>query len=566
MSNEDGTVWVIHNGEIYNYIEIAEELKSKGHHFKTRSDTEVILHAYEEWGAKCLDRFNGMWAFAVWDDRAKVLFCSKDRIGKKPFYYFHDGKYFIFASEIKALLLHPIVKKTPDDQTIYNYLHTGYGYADISRDTFFKDVKRLEGGQYIKIEDGKLSIKRYWDIEPKGHEKSKGVRELTNDFYELFEDAIKLRLRSDVSVGVALSGGLDSSAIACTVKRVTDRKIKTFSSCFDDQEFDERAFIEPVLRSTGFEHNFVFSDTNNILDTLQKIIWHQDEPSISLGIYVHWNVFDAAQKSGVKVVLVGQGGDETLAGYHKYYTYFFADLARKGKIPTLLKELDYYSKFHGYSRSKAMLAAFHILMSSLVPRWFKDVTMPFHQRHAGYLDPDFSRKYKRNVFTVSKFNEILNNDLYNAFKISPLPYLLRVDDKNGMAHSIESRSPFLDYRLVEFFFSIPSTLKIRDGYTKYLLRESMKGVLPEENRLRKDKKGFPVPARVWFRTRLKDDIARIFNSDSFKNRGYFNTKKVNKMFNDHVEGRGDFTSNIWSLLNLELWFRIFGDGAYEYKR
>jgi len=560
MPNEDNTLWIVHNGEIYNYIELRDELIQCGHTFRSHTDAEVIVHAYEEWGESCLNRFNGMWAFVVWDGRSQTLFCAKDRIGKKSFYYYYDNDRFIFASEIKAMLLHPRVQKKPNEQAIFNYLSTGYGYADISNETFFENIYRLEGGWCLRIKDRTLTKRKYWDIEPSCCAAPDDEKGLTERFYGLFEDAVRLRLRSDMDVGIALSGGLDSSAIACVARELTNKKLKTFSSCFEEEEYDERPFIRPVLEKTGFEHNFIFSGTDNLFETLKKIIWHQDEPSISMGIYVHWNVFEAAKKSNVKVVLAGQGGDETLAGYHKYYPYYFADLLKEGRVPSFLKELGAYANMHTRSRRDALCQTFHILAASAVPRWAKTAIAGSAGRVVPYLDRKFAGKFRKNVFTASKFRGILNNDLYNAFKMSPLPYLLRVDDKNGMAHSVESRSPFLDYRLVEFFFSIPSLYKIRDGFTKYLLRESMKGIMPEKNRLRTDKKGFPVPSKLWFRKELNEQVREVFNSDCFKKRGYFDTGCVLKMFEEHTSGKEDHTTNIWSILNLELWFRIFMDG------
>jgi len=559
MANEDNTKWIIHTGEIYNYLELKKELTELGHTFKSASDTEVILHAFEEWGEGALNRFNGMWAFAIWDTKKHQLFVSRDRFGIKPFYYFFDGEHFIFASEIKALLLHPLVKKAPNEQTIYNYLSTGYGYTDMSKDTFFDGIERLKEGHYILLRDGKFTTRCYWDITTKKDNSGKDLRELVEEFHVIFEDAIRLRLRGEAEIGIALSGGLDSSAIACTISRLTGRKLKAFSSYFKEKQYDDKKFVESVLEVTGFKGNFTFPDTRNIFKALRPIIWHQDEPALGLDIYSHWNVFETAKKHGVKVVLSGQGGDEALAGYLKYYPYFFADLIKKNKIPTLFKELKCYPGLARRAKPKVIGEALYILASSFVPGKLKDFRKLLCRNQIPYLNQNFTGEHDKGLFGGFKFNEILNNALYNAFKISPLPSLLRIDDKNGMAHSIELRSPFLDYRLVEFLFSIPSAYKIKDGYTKYFLRESMKDILPEINCWRKEKRSFSGPERFWFRDQLKNETSKIFKSKSFSDRGYFNVQKVNEMFSAHVEGRGDFKSEIWSLLNLELWFRTFID-------
>ncbi|MDD5496133.1 MAG: asparagine synthase (glutamine-hydrolyzing) [Candidatus Omnitrophica bacterium] len=562
MSNEDGTFLIIHNGEIYNYLELKEELRRAGHHFKTRSDTEVILHAYEEWGEDCTRRFNGMWAFAILNLKNKTLFCSRDRFGVKPFYYYEDDEVFAFASEIKALLKHPRIKREPDGRAIFNYLASGYGYMDISDGTFFKKVRQLKPSHSLKIslKGKKLNQARYWDLDPGKKNVFKDEEDAYRRFYEHFEDAVRLRLRSDVPLGVSLSGGLDSSSIACVAaKLLGSNRLEAFSSCFDEEkEHDERRFINPVLDRTRANANLIFTRPENVFSDMESIIWHQDEPYSTLSILPQWYVMKLAHEKGVKVLLTGQGGDETLAGYHKYYYYLFADLINSLKWDKASREIRIFKGLKGGDGNVSGAVA-KILLAYSAPEFLKSLSRSRIDRHRpSYLNRDFVKGQTGKISIEKKFASILNNDLYNALKISPLPSLLHIDDRSSMAHSVESRSPFLDYRLVEYLFSLGPEFKIRDGLTKYVLRMSLKGVIPEEVRLRKDKMGFATPLERWLKTGLKAKALEIFSSREFASRPYFDQKEVLRIFKDFTEGR---TSNghymVWSWLNLELWFRKF---------
>lgn len=561
MPNEDADIFIVHNGEIYNYIELKAELERLGHRFKSKSDTEVILHAYEEWGERCLESFNGMWSFAILDVRKKMLFCARDRFGVKPFYYYADERIFVFASEIKSLLTHPMIKGEANDKAVFNYLSSGYGYMDISDDTFFFRIKQLKPGHYIKLslEDGGFSQDRYWDLDPHKKFKAKSEGDVYKNFYDLFEDSVKLRLRSDVPLGVSLSGGLDSSSIACVAARLLKgHPLEAFSSCFDEREYDERRFIQPVLDKTKARPNFIFTKPRDLFSEIEDIIWHQDEPYSTLSIFPQWYVMKLAREKGVKVLLTGQGGDETLAGYHKYYFYLFADMLYSLKWRSALKEIRNYENFNKIDH--VFGPTFKIMLSYMAPRSLSRLFKNGANVTPSYLNRDFAAASSNRVSTEKKFDSILNNDLYNALKISPLPSLLHIDDRSSMAHSVESRSPFLDYRLVEYLFSLGPEYKIRDGFTKYILRMSLKGILPEEVRVRRDKMGFATPLEKWLKTSLKDKVLDIFNSKEFSSRPYFNQKVVLKTFEDFVEGKAGCSHyTIWSWLNLELWFRKFID-------
>lgn len=567
MHNEDSRLFALHNGEIYNYLELKKELSGLGHSFRSKSDTEVILHAYEEWGKDCLSRFNGMWAFAILDLKKRTLFCARDRFGVKPFYYYLDEDVFMFASEIKSLLCHPKVRREANDNAVFNYLVSGYGYMDISDETFFKGIRQIRQAHYatISLDGGQFTQKRYWDIDPRKRLHVTDEEDIYRDFRALFEDSIKLRLRSDVPLGVSLSGGLDSSSVTCVAAGLLKGSpIEAFSSCFDEPEYDEREFIAQVLDKTKARANFIFTAPEQLFDELEQIVWHQEEPYSTLSIFPQWYVMKLAREKGVKVLLTGQGGDEVLGGYHKYYFYLFADLFRSGRFSAARNEIRHYEELQG-DKSPVTGKVMKIIASHIAPQAVKNTLRRARRQTAPlYLSKEFTGHNTSRVFTEKRFSSILNNDLYNALKISPLPSLLHIDDRSSMAHSVESRAPLLDYRLVEYVFSLGPEYKIRDGVTKYLLRHSMKGILPEDVRTRRDKMGFATPLERWFKTSLKEKVRDIINSGSFRHRPYFDHAKARRKLDDFLEGRPGHGKNshftIWSWVNLELWMRKFIDG------
>ena len=535
MSNEEKSIWIVYNGEIYNYIELRAELEGIGHVFNSKTDTEVIIHAYEEWGVECLQRFNGMWAFAIWDCDKKKLFCARDRFGIKPFYYFYDRERFIFASEIKSLLESGI-ERDPNDLIIFDYL--AFGLQDHTEFTFFEGIKQLKPAHYLIVGNGGMQIERYWNLEVNDEIESAGSGE-GSEFYDLFEDSIKLRLRSDVPIGTCLSGGLDSSSIVCVANRfISDKKRqKTFSSCFDDEKFDERRYIEDVIKETGADKNYIFPDGGALLGEIEDLIYHQDEPFGSLSIYAQWSVMKKASES-VKVLLDGQGGDELLAGYLEYYASFFKMLFSSKKYSLLMKELVCFLSLHPRS----------------VYELFSKMRM--RNKRKGMLSQEFASGY---VDREVKYVENLSSKLLNDLTVSKLPALLHYEDRNSMAFSIESRVPFLDYRFVEYAASLPLSQKTKNGETKTVLRSAMDGVIPESIRRRQDKMGFVTPEEVWTRTVLKDWVVGILASDSFKNRGYWNAGRVSKGFEGVCAGRERYTSDLWRYVCLELWLRRFID-------
>lgn len=572
MTNEDRSIWLTYNGEIYNYLELRTELKSSGHIFKSNTDSEVIIHAYEEWGTNCLKKFNGMWAFALWDSNQKRLFCARDRFGIKPFYYYLDDKRFLFASEIKALFQDKRVERRPNNRIIYDYLVNGY--VDHTVETFFKGIKQLSAAHYLVIENGQIQITRYWDLDPTQYLGNISDEEAAARFYELFEDSVRLRLQSEVPIGSCLSGGLDSSSIVCMANKLlfsnglTGQKLigerqKTFSSCFEDERFDERDFVQEVVKQTKVDAKYVFPDGTDLINSLDTAIWHQDEPFPSVRLLSQWHVMKLAKENGVTVLLDGQGADELLAGYHFFFLKHFESLLRKLQFKRLIGEVNSYSRLH----SQPTLPIVKDLLRFVIPRRIlnlrKYVLNRVGKREEPYpwLNKDFSRKHENNTtYSPTVFSDSLKLAMYNYLSKYRLPSLLRYEDRNSMAFSLEARVPFLDHRLVEFVFSLPNTQIMRNGVTKFVLRKAMEELIPEKIQKRTDKMGFVVPEDYWLQKLNKEQILDIFTSRSFSERGYFNHPQLLKSYELYCTGHGNVDSSlVWRWVNLELWLRKFID-------
>lgn len=545
MFSHDERYVIIFNGEVYNYIEIREELKHK-FTFKSGSDTEVILAAYQEWGEACLERFNGMFALAIYDRETSNLFAARDRFGIKPFYYYLDENQFIFASEIKSIL--PLLDKNePNDKIIFDYLL--FNRTDHSEETFFKGIKKMNHGSYIKISNNELVEAKWYNLADKiGVEKSITPKE----YRELFKDSIRLRLRADVPVGVSLSGGIDSSCIVSSV--ISDFELKdlnTFSAVYGKNEkSDESEFIDEYK---GIVKNmfFITPDSDSFFNDFDSFIDAHNEPVPDIGPYAQFKVMELASDH-VTVTLDGQGADEQLAGYHYFYGSYYLELIKKMKLLKLVKENFFYLKKHS-SLNSIRFFIYYLLPSSVQNR--------LGSQKFPSIDKEFFNRFKKSSDVNQKlYNpKNLNELLFQHFEFK-LEHLLRWEDLNSMHFSIESRVPFLDHRLVEATLSSPSNQKIHKGETKHILRKAMEDILPSKIANRKDKKGFSNPREKWFRTKeFSDYIYQLINSESFKNRGYFNSEIANIQFNKHLEGKVDISKEIWKWVNLELWFRKFID-------
>lgn len=537
MTNEDGTLWMVFNGEIYNYPEIRTELLGLGHVFKSETDSEVIIHSYEEWGPDCLSRFNGMWAFAIWDMEKKELFCARDRFGIKPFYYSIKDENFIFASEIKALRCYPGVGTDPNERQLINFLK--WGLSDHTDETMFEGVYQLPAGHYMQVPvNGKPETVRYWHPEMSGELISdhRTDGEDSKRLLELLEDSVKIHLRSDVPTGTCLSGGLDSSTIVVLINRFLKEnwpdapKQKTFSAVFEDKKFDESDYIKKVVDFTEIDAYYIRPDPDDLWHDLEHLIYSNDEPFMQLTLYSQYCVMRDLSTQ-VKVVLDGQGADEIFAGYLAYIYCHISSLVRERHF------------LRAAAESAGVL-----------------------RHHSGFLryavGQYFVRKKRRNLIKgyeepLVRYRGSLNEALMADLTSANLPYLLHWEDRVSMAFSVEARVPFLDYRIVNFANMLPADKKIRNGVTKYIFRKSIKDVVPESIRCRMDKKGFSTPEEVWMKDRLKGHILDVLGSESFSSRKYWDPEMVAADYNDFIEGKKQYSSEIWRIVCTELWLRIF---------
>ena len=563
MSNAEGTVWLIFNGEIYNYIELREQLIAKGYSFRTKTDSEVIIHSYEEWGKECLSHFNGMWAFALWDARSKSLFCARDRFGVKPFYFVKNEKTFAFASEIKALLLHPDVIRKANHQIVYDYL--AYAVIDHGNETFFSDIQQLPPSHYLFVDAaGEFTTRRYYTLHCNsnlGHYREPESKKHAEKFRELLFDSIKLRLRADVPLGSCLSGGLDSSTIVCMANSlmfkdgVIDRTLigehqKTFTAVYDDATYSERPFVDKVIALTNAEPHFVRPDGNTLWDELRRVVYHQDEPFNSTSVYAQWNVMRLASEQHITVMLDGQGGDELLGGYAWHVPIYQAELLRTMRFGTLLKELAATSSITQRSVPRQLVELLGKAGRSILPQSAYEFFAPGF----GLMNREFSSAYKRTSAVLLKRNDNLQERLLQEETAFNLQQLLHYEDRNSMAFAIEARVPFVDYRVVEYAMSIPASFKIHNGWSKYPLRCAGEGILPKEIQWRKDKMGFVTPQHDWMRM-LLPKIRSLLLDEPLRSSQFLNRASLEKELKaDHPT----IANNVlWQIINLEMWMRVF---------
>lgn len=553
MVSSNNRFMIVFNGEIYNYIEIREELKLKGYIFKTNSDTEVLLAAYMEWGEQCLHRFNGMWAFVIFDRVEKKIFAARDRYGIKPFYYLKTGNSFAFASEIPPLI--PLLerKPVPDQQSVFDYLV--FNRTDQTEKTFFSEIRKLQHGHSFDIrlthdreQQTKVRIKKWYDLRANLKEPFASPEE----FKEMLGSAVGLRLRSDVPVGVCLSGGLDSSSIVSILLKDFGKKdLNTFSAVYEKGQFgDETEYIQGYKQ---FLKNMFF--TTPTAETLQadlaNYVTAHAEPIPSTSPYAQYKVMELA-KGKVVVTLDGQGADEELAGYHYFFGFYFKDLLKQMRLGKLSHEmLHYLMNHHSFYGLKTFL--YFLLPEKSKTRLRVD--------EMGYLNREFVEKYRSgNSIAGNLYNSgSLHEALLDHFEYK-LEHLLKWEDRNSMWFSLEARVPFLDYRLVEKTLATSGDLIIKNGMTKHLLRESMKGILPEKIRMRRDKVGFDTPQDEWFtKPNWRNLISEILNSRSFAGRGIVNPKEAIALYQSHISGKTNASKEIWKWIHLELWHREFID-------
>lgn len=570
MSYADGRYWIAYNGEVYNHVELRSELETIGHTFVSHSDTEVILAAYSQWGIECLHRFNGMFAFAIYDRLEKTLFIARDRFGVKPLYYWvsPDGA-FVFASEIKQFTTFPGWEARLNGQRAYDFLN--YAVTDHTDETLFEGVYQLKPGHSATIAcdagptglepSGRVQSQIWYTLSPRSFDGS--YTEACRQFGELFEDAVRLRLRADVPVGSCLSGGLDSSAIVCVMNRLLHEQNatslqKTFSACADVARFDEKKWIDIVVAATGVQGHYVYPSLEELFSSLPQITWHQDEPFGSTSIYAQWSVFQAAKDQHVTVMLDGQGSDEQLAGYHTFFGPHLAALFKRMRWVKLLSEMNAMRRLHGYDYSRSI----KYLAASTLPERIKDEL----KRRAGYehSSPEWLDSRRLGAAEVNPMDitgaagaETVLDLSIAQLTASNIQMLLHWEDRDSMAHSIESRVPFLDYRLVEFVLGLPDDYKLSNGMTKRVLRDSMAGILPSAIQNRMDKLGFVTPEEVWLRERAPDAFRARLNKAIDSAAGVLKGNECRELLEAMIQGRQRFSFLPWRMISFGQWIDTF---------
>jgi asparagine synthase (glutamine-hydrolysing) len=558
FASEDGRYRLLHNGEIYNYRELRVELEAKGHRFRTATDTEVILAAFREWGERCVERFNGMWAIALWDGREQRLFCSRDRLGIKPFYYRRDGSRFVFASEPKAFRADPASVLEPNPTAIREYLEQAF--IDHTPETFFAGILRLPPAHSLTFDRNGLRLRRYWRLEE--HEAPDG--EVAEAVRALFLDSVRLQLRSDVPVGTCLSGGIDSSAITTVVGHLlrverenalsVGERQRTFTVYFEDPAIDERRYAQAAVEAAGAEAHWVSFDAGELVGDLPRIVETQDEPFGSTSMAASWYVMRAAREAGLTVMLDGQGGDETLGGYRGHVGERLSDLLARGQVMQLTSEFD------AFRRTLGTRSALSAIARPFAPERVQRYVRARARHSATLVHPDLDGSVERPTLDASPFPDRLRSYGRVLLTQRGLPELLRYEDRNSMAHSLEARVPFLDHRFVELCFSLPGDQLIRGGRTKDVLRRALADLLPETVRERRDKIGFATPEGRWFRGALGELAGDVFASRSFVERGFVNAGQARRHLERHRTGEVEAGMELWRALNVELWARTFLDG------
>ena len=567
LSNEDGNVWITYNGEIYNHTDLRRLLEGYGHRYRTKSDTETIVHGYEQWGAECVQRFRGMFAFAVWDARVRRLLLVRDRLGVKPLYWTRVGDRLLFASEIKSILASGLVAAEPNEAVIPEVLATR---STSGAETLFRGISKLLPGHRLVFENGEVHIEQYWDLPLDGPDpalEKANDQHLIAQFRARLQESVHLRLMSDVPLGMFLSGGIDSSAVAALMAREVNRPIETFSVAFADRAFSELGYAREVARAVGANSHEVVIDDADFFGALPRLIWHEDEP-IAHASSVPLHFVSMLAREHVKVVLTGEGSDELLAGYGKYPRAMLnwrAGGIYERLIPSAVRAVVAGTVVpHVPGRIGRYAQRSFLAMSRRPETMFLDnfAGMPLRvQRELLDSARATSDPYAPSLAYFSRVNGangMLGRLLYTDVK-TYLVELLMKQDQMSMSASIESRVPFLDHTLVEFAATLPERLKLRGLTTKWILREAMRGILPERI-LTRPKMGFPVPFAQWTRGNWNAVAQDVLLDRRTQQRGLMNAGAVAALLQDHRTRRRNGGDAIWVLLNLDLWYRTFIDG------
>jgi len=559
ISNENGNVWIVFNGEIYNFAALRDDLRGKGHEFATNTDTEAIVHAYEEYGVDCVKRLNGMFAYAIWDEREQRLVLARDRVGIKPLYYYLDEKTLVFGSELKALLENPDVPRVLDHEALDAFLTFEYIPAPLS---IFKGVRKLPPGHTLVLKNGEARIEQYWEVK-QGHS-SVDETELSESLYDLIKDAVRMRLVSDVPLGAFLSGGVDSSAIVCAMSELMDRPVQTFSIGFDDPSYNELVYARKVADHFGTDHHEEVIKPN-VVDLVDGLVGYLDEPMADVSIFPTYLVSKLARRD-VTVVLSGDGGDELFAGYDWYLAERYARYY--GMLPRILRRRLLPKVMSLVPPSSQKKGAVNKLK-----RFVEGAALPDSMKHFRW-NVFLTEDAKRSLYTEDLRATLNGNDTYSRF----VAHLDRFDDSDSlwrqqyadiktflvddilvkvdrmsMAHSLEARTPFLDHRVVEFAASLPKEMRIRGSTQKYLLKKAVENRLPEGITTR-SKEGFSIPMKNWLRDELRPMMEEVLSPQRIREGGLFDSARIESLKSRHISGTANNAHQLWPLMMFQIWW------------
>jgi len=569
MCNEDGTVWVVYNGELYNFPDLRVELKALGHTFKSNTDTEVIVHMYEELGTDSVARFRGMFAFALWDDRKKLLLLARDRVGIKPLYYYNTGKALLFSSEIKALLVDPSVTRRVNLRAIDRFLT--YYYLP-GNETLFDGIYKLDPGHYLTVCNGQITVQQYWDLHFNTSPRYTNLDDATHDLQKLLRRTVKDHMISDVPVGVLLSGGVDSTSVLSYAVEEACERVRTFTVGFSGEEFaDERPFARLAAKRYGTDHQEITIDAGNFREFLPKFVWHMEEPVCEPPAVALYYVSKLVRDSSVKVLLSGEGGDEAFGGYSKYRNILILEGLKagfgdaKGLLRLGLKTLECvgWKKIHRYANIVNLpLSQYYFSCTAMPDTAFnRKKHLLYSKEFKDFLGQQDSDAPTRYFFEKLNDQSLLNQMLYVDTKTLLPDDLLLKADKMTMATSVELRVPFLDFRVLEFAANLPAHFKVKGWSTKRILKAAIEKIVPIEI-IKRKKTGFPVPYDRWMKLNLEELVSDLIlgeNSSIFK---YFNKGAVQKLVQEWQNGQRH-SQEIFSLIVLELWHKQFLEGQVK---
>lgn len=560
--NEDGSKLIVFNGEIYNYRELRRDLEARGYPFKTNSDTETILHAFEEYGTDCVRHLRGMFAFAIWDKKAESLFIARDRVGKKPLFYSHTSAgNFVFGSELKTLLTHGEISRDIDDAALDAYLTFGYVPEEFC---IFSDAKKLAPGHFLVFKDGKVETQKYWDFDYSSNSEIKSEEEYVEALREKIRDAVKVRLISEVPLGAFLSGGVDSSSIVGLMSQILDKPVKTFSIGFNEDSFNELKYARIAAKHFNTEHH-EFTLTPDFVSIVDDLVWHFDEPFSDSSALPTYMVSKMA-RDYVTVVLSGDGGDELFAGYTRYV--IDRERSGLGQLPSALRRNVLRPVSSALSHGARGKNYLYNASLDATDRYIDSVSQ-FNTPRRGYLySADFKAKLNEDFGRGEELFQFLaasvstDNQVHRLLYLDSKTYLpgdiLTKVDRMSMAASLEARVPLLDHELIEFVVGMPAELKLKGLQTKYIFKKAMEGIVPHEI-LHREKQGFGVPIGDWINAQLKDRIYSDLTERRTIERGYFDPGYIKTLLDEHRRGRRDHSHAVWVLWMLELWHRRYVD-------